>query len=121
MNRQFCTASDAASKTIFVDIPINHYNGFLQKCEGWRGELDILKKAVVTHDLDGHGQAEILCEVMHAELLRGRLSISKTASGSRDSRRRSPQCRYEQPQYRHRSHPPEYAESRLPSAVVPEI
>jgi len=70
MNRQFCTASDAASKTILVDIPINHYNGFLQKCEGWRGELDILKKAVVTHDLDGHGQAEILCEVMHAELLR---------------------------------------------------
>jgi hypothetical protein len=70
MNRQFCAASDAASKIIFVDIPIDHYNGFLQKCEAWRGELDILKKAVVTHDLDGQGKAEIPCEVMHAELLR---------------------------------------------------
>jgi hypothetical protein len=70
MNRQFCTASDAASQTIFVNIPINHYNAFLQKCEAWRDELDILKKAVVTHDLGGQGKAEILCELMHAELLR---------------------------------------------------
>ena len=28
------------------------------------------RRAVVTHDLDGQGKAEIPCEVMHAELLR---------------------------------------------------
>jgi hypothetical protein len=72
MNHQFCTASekaDAASKIIFIDIPFDHYNGFLQKCEPWRGEFDILKNAVITHDLDGN-QAEFLCKVMQAELLR---------------------------------------------------
>jgi hypothetical protein len=72
MNRQFCTASDEAdaAKTILVEIPVDHYNGLFQKCETWRGEFDILKNAVISHDLDGQGNVEIPCEVMHAELLR---------------------------------------------------
>jgi hypothetical protein len=70
MNRQFNTAADAASKIIFVDIPIDHYNGLLRKCEPWRGEFDILKNAVITHDLDGEDTAEFLCNTMQAELLR---------------------------------------------------
>lgn len=70
MNRQFNTAADAASKIIFVDIPIDHYNGLLGKCETWRGEFDILKNAVITHDLDGQDTAEFLCNAMQAELLR---------------------------------------------------
>jgi hypothetical protein len=70
MNRQYCAAEDAASKVIFVDIPIDHYNGFLQKCEPWRGEVDILKNAVVVRGSDGHKKAEFLCDLMHAELLR---------------------------------------------------
>lgn len=72
MNRQFRAASEktnSASKTIFVDIPFDHYNGFLEKCEPWRGEFAILKNAVITHDSDGD-QAEFLCKVMQAELLR---------------------------------------------------
>jgi len=70
MNRQFTTAAHAAAKIIFVDIPIDHYNGLLQKCEPWRGEFDILKNAVITHDLDGQDSAEFLCKTMQAELLR---------------------------------------------------
>jgi hypothetical protein len=72
MNRQFCTASEEtdAAKIILVDIPVDHYNAFLQKCETWRGEFDILKNAVIRHDLDRQGYVEMPCEVMHAELLR---------------------------------------------------
>jgi hypothetical protein len=69
MSRQSFTAADAASKIILVDIPIDHYNGLLEKCEPWRGEFDILKNAVITHDVDGQGKVEFLCAVMHAELL----------------------------------------------------
>ena len=72
MNRQFCTASEEtdAAKIILVDIPVDHYKTFLQKCEAWRGEFDILKNAVISHDLERQGYVEIPCEVMHAELLR---------------------------------------------------
>jgi hypothetical protein len=72
VNRQFCTASEEAdaAKIILVDIPVDSYNGFLEKCETWRGEFDILETAVISHDLDRQGYVEIPCEVMHAELLR---------------------------------------------------
>jgi hypothetical protein len=70
MNRQFNTAADAASKLILIDIPIDHYNGLLRRCEPWRGEFDILKNAVITHDADGEDTAEFLCKPMQADLLR---------------------------------------------------
>jgi hypothetical protein len=69
MNRQFNPA-DASGKIIFVDIPIDHYNNLLGKCEPWRGELDILKNAVIAHDPDGQGTAQFLCKPIQAELLR---------------------------------------------------
>jgi hypothetical protein len=70
MKRHYCAAENAASNIIFVDIPIDHYNGFLQKCEPWRGEFDILKNAVIAPDSDGEKKAEFLCDLMQAELLR---------------------------------------------------
>lgn len=70
MNRQYSAAEDAAAKVIFVDIPIAHYNGFVQKCEAWRGEFEILKNAVVVDGSDGQKKAEFLCDLTQAELLR---------------------------------------------------
>jgi hypothetical protein len=69
MNSEVNRAATAA-KNIFVDIPVDHYNSLLGKCEPWRGELDILKNAVITHDPDGQGTAQFLCKPMQAELLR---------------------------------------------------
>jgi hypothetical protein len=70
MNPQYCVAEDAAAKVIFVELPIDHYNGFVQKCETWRGEFEILKNAVVVDGSDGKKKAEFLCNLTQAGLLR---------------------------------------------------
>ena len=71
MKSQTHTTSEAvdASKTILVRIPIDRYNNFLEKCESWRGEFNILKNGVITRDGSEQKQVEIRCNAMHAELL----------------------------------------------------
>ena len=52
MKSQSHTASEGvdASKTILIRIPIDCYDNLLEKCESWRGELNILKNGVITRD-----------------------------------------------------------------------
>ena len=46
----------------FVDIPLDHYNGFVERCDASRPEYEILKNGVITRDRQERRAVEILCE-----------------------------------------------------------
>ena len=54
---------------ILVDIPMDDYNNFLQRCDATRPEYEMLKNGVITHDRKKRPAVEILCEVKDAELI----------------------------------------------------
>ena len=54
---------------IFVDIPLDHYNGFVERCDASRPEYEILKNGVITRDRQERRAVEILCEVQDAKMI----------------------------------------------------
>ena len=54
---------------ILVDIPMDEYNNFLQKCEATRPEYELLKNGVITRDHAKRAAVEILCAVEDANMI----------------------------------------------------
>jgi hypothetical protein len=52
---------------ILVDIPMDEYNNFLQKCDATRPEYEMLKNGIITQDQKKGRAVEILCEVEDAK------------------------------------------------------
>lgn len=54
---------------IFVDIPMDHYTGFVERCDASRPEFEILKNGMITRDRQEMRAVEILCEVQDAKMI----------------------------------------------------
>ena len=54
---------------ILVDIPMDEYNNFLQRCDATRPEYEMLKNGIITKDREKRPAVEILCEVEDAKLI----------------------------------------------------
>jgi hypothetical protein len=54
---------------ILVDIPMDDYNMFLQKCEATRPEYELLKNGIITKDREKRDAVEILCDVEDAKMI----------------------------------------------------
>ena len=57
---------------MIIEISLDHYDRFLEKCDASSREYEILKNAlIVSHRKDGHYERiiEIACEVAEAQML----------------------------------------------------
>jgi hypothetical protein len=54
---------------ILVDIPMDDYNNFLQRCDANRPEYEMLKNGIITQDREKRPAVEILCEVEDARMI----------------------------------------------------
>lgn len=54
---------------ILVDIPIDDYNNFVQRCDATRPEYEMLKNGIITQDREKRPAVEILCEVEDAKMI----------------------------------------------------
>lgn len=54
---------------ILVDIPMDDYNNFLQRCDAGRPEYEMLKNGIITQDRDKRPAVEILCDVEDARMI----------------------------------------------------
>jgi hypothetical protein len=57
---------------MIIEMSLDHYDRFLEKCDGSSREYEILKNGlIVRHPKDGHYERliEILCEVREAQML----------------------------------------------------
>ena len=56
-------------RKILVYIPEDRYKGFLEKCEPWRGEYEVLRDSVVARNSKGESSVVMVCAVLHAKML----------------------------------------------------
>ena len=54
---------------ILVDIPMDDYNNFVQRCDATRPEYEMLKTGLITRDREKRPAVEILCEVEDAKMI----------------------------------------------------
>jgi len=54
---------------ILVDIPMDDYNNFLERCDAGRPEYEMLKNGIITQDRDKRPAVEILCDVEDARMI----------------------------------------------------
>jgi hypothetical protein len=54
---------------ILVDIPMDDYNNFLQRCDASRPEYETLKNGIITQDREKRPAVEILCDVEDAKMI----------------------------------------------------
>jgi hypothetical protein len=54
---------------ILVDIPMDDYNSFLQRCDASRPEYEMLKNGIITQDREKRPAVEILCDVKDATMI----------------------------------------------------
>ena len=54
---------------ILLDIPLEDYNDFLEKCESTRPEYEMLRNGIITQDRRQRPAVEILCDVTDAEMI----------------------------------------------------
>jgi hypothetical protein len=54
---------------ILVDIPMNDYTNFLQRCDASRPEYEMLKNGIITQDREKRPAVEILCDVEDAKMI----------------------------------------------------
>jgi hypothetical protein len=54
---------------ILVDIPMDDYNNFLQRCDASRPEYEMLKNGIITKDREKRPAVEILCELEDARMI----------------------------------------------------
>jgi hypothetical protein len=55
--------------TLRINIPIEHYEGLLVRCEAWRGEYDVLKNRAIVCDAEDRSSMVITCEALQATML----------------------------------------------------
>jgi len=54
---------------ILIDIPMEDYSKFLQRCDATRPEYEMLKTGIVTQDREKRRAVEILCDVEDAKMI----------------------------------------------------
>ena len=54
---------------ILIDIPMDDYNNFLQRCDAARPEYEMLKNGIITQDREKRRAVEILCAVEDAKMI----------------------------------------------------
>lgn len=54
---------------ILIDIPMDDYNNFLQRCDATRPEYEMLRNGMITRDREKRPAVEILCDLEDAKMI----------------------------------------------------
>ena len=54
---------------ILIDIPMDDYNNFLQRCDATRPEYEMLRNGIMTRDREKRPAVEILCDLEDAKMI----------------------------------------------------